>query len=129
MTNGLNPQSEPSDLHKLQFDYAWKWFAYHADQRVKMFNFMLIVLGIFATAIVSAIANHLQPGFTAILCFVAAAMALIFSLLDRRNRDLVWLGEEVLTHVEKSILFGQDVRIQDRDGRPIQFGILSRQAS
>jgi hypothetical protein len=38
---------DPSELQKLQFDFAWKWFAYHADQRVKMFNFMLIVFGIF----------------------------------------------------------------------------------
>ena len=129
MTNGPNSQTSPSELQKLQFDYAWKWFSYHADRRIKMFNSMLIVLGIFATAIVSAIANHLQSGFTAVLCFVAAALALIFSLLDDRNRYLVSLGEELLAHLERSTLFGQDVSIQDRDGKPIQFGVLSRQAS
>src|SRR5260370_32108868 len=119
------PTDIASDLQKLQFDYAWKWFAYHADQRVKMFNFMLIVLGIFATAIVSAIANHLQSGFTAVLCFVAASVAFIFSLLDGRNRDLVWLGEEVLIYLEKITVFGGSKRITDRAGKDIQHGILS----
>src|SRR5690348_4185358 len=108
MTNGPDPPSNPQlELPKLQFDYAWKWFSYHADQRVKMFNFMLIVLGIFASAIVSAVGNKELPiGFAAVLCFVAAALALIFPLLDRRNRDLVWLGEELLTHLEKTVIFG-----------------------
>jgi hypothetical protein len=129
MTNGPNPQTDPSELQKLQFDYAWKWFSHHANQRVKMFNFMLIALGVFATAIVSAIANHLQSGFAAVLCFVAAAFALAFSLLDDRNRYLVSLGEELLAHLERSTLFGQGVSIQDRDGKTIQFGVLSRQES
>lgn len=31
----------PTDLEKMRFDYAWKWFNYHADQRMKMFNFIL----------------------------------------------------------------------------------------
>jgi hypothetical protein len=106
MTNGTSPPVDPElELHKLQFDYAWKWFAYHADQRVKMFNFMLIVFGVFATAIVTALGSKdLPSGVAAVLCFVAAALGLTFSLLDRRNRDLVWIGEEVLTHLEKNFI-------------------------
>jgi hypothetical protein len=42
----MEPSGDVSDLVKLQFDYAWKWFSFHADQRVKMFNFMLVVFGI-----------------------------------------------------------------------------------
>jgi hypothetical protein len=102
-----DPPSDPSKLCKLQLDYAWKWLSYHADQRVKMFNFMLIVFGIFATAVVTAMDKGLPSGFTATLCFTAAALGLIFSRLDRRNRDLVWLGEEVLTHLEKNCIFGE----------------------
>lgn len=130
MTNGPSRAGDPQlELHKLQFDYAWKWFSYHADQRVKMFNFMLIVFGVFATAIVSAVGNEdLPSGFTAVLCFVAAALALIFPLLDRRNRDLVWMGEELLTHLEKNVIFGEGITIKDRRGRDIRLGILSRQA-
>src|SRR5260370_38558614 len=118
------PTDIASDLQKLQFDYAWKWFAYHADQRVKMFNFMLIVLGIFATAIVSAIANHLQSGFTAVLCFVAASVAFIFSLLDGRNRVLVWLWAEVLIYLVKGTVFCGCKRFTDPVQKTILLGIL-----
>jgi hypothetical protein len=128
MTNGpIRPHDPPLELCKLQFDYAWKWFSYHADQRVKMFNFMLVVFGVFATAIGSTV-GRLPSGFTAVLCFVAAALGLIFPLLDRRNRDLVWLGEELLTHLEKNFIFGEGITIKDRSGKDIRLGILSRQS-
>jgi hypothetical protein len=39
------PQSPDSDLYKTQFDYAWKWFDFHAKQRTSMFNFYIIVVG------------------------------------------------------------------------------------
>src|ERR1700730_14027365 len=101
------PTDKLSDLHKLQFDYAWKWFSYHADQRVKMFNFMLIVFGIFAAGVVSALDKNLPNVVTSSLCFFAAGLAVIFIFLDRRNRDLVWLGQDVLTHLEPKVIFGE----------------------
>jgi hypothetical protein len=116
------------ELQKLQFDYAWKWFSYHADQRIKMFNFMLIALGIFSTAIVSSVAYHIASGFTFALCCVAAVLALVFWFLDTRNRDLVELGEELLTDLEKKVIFGEGTKIKNRHGDDIQFGILSRQS-
>jgi hypothetical protein len=125
MANGPEPALE---LPKLQFDYAWKWFSYHADQRVKMFNFMLIALGIFSTAIVSAIGSHLAHRVTAILCFVASVVALVFWFLDTRNRDLVELGEELLTDLEKKVLFGEGKTFEDRSGKNVQLGILLRQS-
>ena len=35
---------------KDQLDYAWKWFAHHAQQRISMFNFFLVGIGILAAA-------------------------------------------------------------------------------
>jgi hypothetical protein len=129
MTNGPILSCDPElELHKLQFDYAWKWFSYHADQRVKMFNFMLVALGIFAAAIVNAITYHMAHRATAILCFVAGVLALIFGFLDKRNRDLVLLGEELLTALEINVIFGTGIAIKDRDGEPIQSGLLLRQS-
>lgn len=122
------PMPEPSKLNQLQFEYAWKWFNFHADQRTKMFNFMLIVLGIFATAVVSAYDKHLPSLVTAGLCFIAAALAIAFALLDQRNQDLVRFGEEILAHLEGSCIFGgEGTMIKNRKGADIQFGILVRQ--
>jgi hypothetical protein len=39
------------DLQKLRADYAWKWFDLHAKQRMTLFNYFLIIAGIFANAI------------------------------------------------------------------------------
>jgi hypothetical protein len=147
MTNGgqvkqvvADPRSElpdpPSELQKLEFDYAWKWFNFHADQRIKMFNFMLIVFGIFATAIVTALDKpRLSREITVGLCVIAGVLALIFSRLDRRNRDLLWLGEDVLVELERKGIFGEDNEIDGRriktngreEDRKVRFGILWRQ--
>jgi hypothetical protein len=127
VSNGSLPSGAPSELQKLQFDYAWKWFSFHADQRIKMFNYMLVVFGIFAAGVVNALDKELPNVATAILCFIAAALALIFSLLDRRNRDLVWLGEDVLRNLERTSIFGEGIKIKDGKDKEIDFGILRRQ--
>jgi hypothetical protein len=126
--NEIIPADAPSELHQLQFDYAWKWFCFHADQRVKMFNYMLIVFGIFAAGVVNALHNQMQIDAVVGLCFFAAVLAVIFMLLDRRNRDLVWLGEDVLMDLERKAIFGEDKKIKGRYDREIDFGILWRQA-
>lgn len=129
MTNGPSLPCDPElELHKLQFDYAWKWFSYHADQRVKMFNFMLVALGIFAAAIVNAITYHMAHRATAVLCFIAGILALVFGFLDMRNRDLVLLGEELLTALERDVIFRTGNSLKDRDGEDVQFGLLLRQS-
>jgi len=100
-TTHTKKANEPNELDKLQFDYAWKWFCFHADQRIKMFNYMLIVFGIIVAGIVNASRNGTHASAIAFLCIVAGVMSLIFILLDRRNRDLVWLGEDVLMDLER----------------------------
>jgi hypothetical protein len=118
----------PTELHKLQFDYAWKWFSFHADQRLKMFNYMLVVFGIFAAGIVNALDKHIPNKAAAILCLFAALLAVVFARLDRRNRDLVWLGEDVLMHLEREGIFGTDLEVDGRYEQKIKLGILWRQA-
>lgn len=93
-----------------------------------MFNYMLLVFGIFAAGVVNALDKHLPNFVTAGLCFIAAGLALIFALMDRRNRDLVWFGEDVLMHLERDAIFGTDVKIDGRYDAKIDFGILWRQA-
>ena len=130
MANEIIPADAPSELYKLQFDYAWKWFTFHADQRVKMFNFMLVVFGIFAAGVVNALDKDLPPVAISSLCFFATFLAWAFILLDGRNRDLVWLGEDVLIRLEREAIFGESKKIKDgrnKDEQKIDFGILWRQ--
>lgn len=128
MARKVTPANTSSGLHQVQFDYAWKWFCFHADQRIKMFNYMLIVFGIFAAGVVNALHNQVPKGAIAGLCFFAAALAVIFTRLDLRNRDLVWLGEDVLMDLERKTIFGDGNKIKGRYDREIDLGLLWRQA-
>lgn len=127
------PESKPAELTKLQFDYAWKWFSFHADQRVKMFNYMLLATGIFAASVGTVYKDH-HTVVAIFLCSVGVILALIFSRLDRRNRDLVWLGEAVLIELEREAVFGREAKIFDlrlklTQGieKEVSYGILWRQ--
>jgi len=94
----------PTGLELMRFDYAWKWFNFHAEQRTKMFNYMLIGMGIFATALVTAIDKRLSLVAT-VLSSAAAVVALVFCLIDRRNRELYIAAMDVLIDMEKTVLF------------------------
>ena len=120
------PLGDPSELRKLQFDYAWKWFCFHADQRTKVFNFMLIVFGIFAAGIVNALDKHLPKIAAAGLAIFAAILALIFSRLDRRNRDLLWRGEDILKKLEREVIFDPAETVGDSYGQTVPSSILDR---
>jgi hypothetical protein len=121
------PSDTPSDLRKLQFDYAWKWFSFHADQRTKVFNFMLVTFGIFAAGIVNALDKHVPKVSIAFLAAIAGVLALIFKRLDRRNRDLVWLAEDVLKQREREAIFDHTQTIRDHWGQEVPWSILTRQ--
>src|SRR5690349_7522707 len=99
-----NTSREPSELEKLRFDYAWKWFCFHAEQRTKMFNFMLIGLGVFASGLVTAIEKHLRLE-SAVLASAATLIAVGFFLLDRRNKQLYQVALAVLIETERTLLF------------------------
>jgi len=117
----------PTELQKQQLDYAWKWFSFHADQRTKVFNFMLVTMALVTAAIGTVLDKGIDPLALRLLCGFGVALAFAFVLLDCRNRELVWIGENLLTHLEKTVLFPdrtpQDARyaIANATGRTDSF--------
>jgi hypothetical protein len=107
--------NDPTNLIKDQLDFAWKWFVYHADQRMKMFNFMLVVFGVLSTAIVTAISNKISPFVEIVLCFMSSVLAVAFYLLDRRNYKLVELGRDALVILERNYLFKVDATVRSQN--------------
>jgi hypothetical protein len=78
--------------------YAWGYFSFHADQRMKTFHFYIVVIAAVGAAL---IALGSQTGqwlwlAKAILCFTVGFLSLMFYLLDKRNRELVRNGERAL---------------------------------
>ncbi len=88
----------------LRFEYAWRWFEFHSRQRVSMFNFFIIGIGILGNAYVLVL-NGRSANVAGVLAIIGTLMSLAFVALDRRNRQLVHMGEEMLRELERNCLF------------------------
>lgn len=90
----------------LQRLHLWSYFELHANQRITLFRYYTIILGLFITSAgVVLIRYHQQPSMEEIIGFVLSVVFLIitisFFLLDRRNRQLIHYAEKALRNFEK----------------------------
>lgn len=83
----------------IELDYAWQWFKYHADQRLKAFHFFLVIVGLLANAFTQSIAHESQVGAIGIGIF-GVVVAFAFWILDIRNEELVYCGRAALDELE-----------------------------
>ena len=81
--------------------YAWGYFALHADQRMRLFNFFLI-LSAFLLGAFSAV-KKLAPGPMAesALPLLLVLVAFVFWRLEERTRALVKNGEDALRFLDE----------------------------
>ena len=82
-------------------EYAWNWFALHANQRMQTFNYFLIAMAFIATAYGTVISR--APEVAAGVATIGLVLSIAFHQLDERNRDLVKIGEAALKHVEEKL--------------------------
>jgi len=95
-----DPSTKNLALEESFRDYAWNYFALHADQRIKAFHFYILL----STAIIGGFALLMKNGelykwmavFGALLVF----FSFVFWKLDNRNRQLVWNGEAALEFLD-----------------------------
>ena len=119
----LNRTACPKD----QFDYAWKWFELHANQRVSMLNFFLIGVGILLAALATLLEKNLHLPAMAV-AGVGVIVCLIFLGLEFRNSKLVKLAEFELFRLEHDWLFKDGQGTNDPDEwKPV--GILKWDAA
>jgi hypothetical protein len=92
--------SEGKETEELALEHAWKWFEYHASQRMTMIRFYLTVAGAIATG-----AGYLWVAkeymVSAILCTFGVIASLSFMRLDKRVSNLIKLGEDSLKVIQK----------------------------
>lgn len=101
LTPPSNGNSDPDSLPlKDQLDYAWKWFQYHAGQRLIAFNFLLILMGALSVGYYKAY-DAGRHGHAAIIAAFGVIVALAFFILELRNEDLVNIGREALKSLER----------------------------
>jgi len=100
-------ESKIDDLARMQFDYAWKWFEFHARQRMVMFNYYLIITGIFGNAAILAFDAEYYS-VVALVSLLGIVTSAGFIVFDYRNRSMAAHGEAVLEKLEGDLLFPQD---------------------
>lgn len=90
----------PEELREARA-YAWGYFALHAEQRMKLFNFFLILSGLILGAFPAV--RRMAPGMkiVALLPVLLAVTAFIFWRLEERTRALVKNGEEALKFLDE----------------------------
>ena len=106
--SGAPPSPNLLDQKKWLFDQRFKYgvdlFKFHADQRMKMFQFFLVFVGLFA----GAYATLLTKGYllaSTVLGLLASILTFGFLFLEHRNEELVHIAEDVLASLESDALF------------------------
>lgn len=81
--------------------YAWGYFALHADQRMKLFNFFLILSGLILAAFPAVRGMAAGAKAVALLPLLLVLTAFIFWRLEKRTRRLVKNGEDALRFLDE----------------------------
>ena len=84
--------------------YAWDYFEVHAEQRLKTFNFYLVLAALLITASSTAFRMQFFNPFVGLsLGLLLAFLSYIFQKLDLRNKELIGVGEQALMAIEKKM--------------------------
>src|SRR4051794_24291643 len=90
---------DPESMKDMR-DYAWNYFSLHADQRIKTFNFYLVLVTFAVGGIITVLKDLGNPWAVFMIGALLAFVSFIFWKLDGRNKELVRHGEEALKFVE-----------------------------
>ena len=114
----------PSITDKERFDYAWKHFALIADQRIKTFNFYIIVLlASFGGTISSLIRNDLPRHDFYLIGFAHICAAVIFWAIDSRSCRMLQVAVDALTEIESSPAFEGKCKLMLEDQKRNKHGL------
>ena len=100
-------------------DFVWEHFKFNAEQRLRSFNFF-VLLSIFADGgVFTALEKSFNPKLVVLLGRFTALLAIVFWLADARSRALLQLTIPALKDIESSFpeshrLFAKDAVQQGR---------------
>jgi hypothetical protein len=93
-------------------DQAWKYFSLHADQRLKAFNFYLILCTLIAGGLLALIKDARDLLVAIPVALLLPSLSLVFWKLDIRNRQLIDHSQNAL------MFFEDDPTLKGPDGAP-----------
>ena len=96
--------------------HAWNWFKYHAEQRMILVRFYLIMAGALGAGYISVLKDN-ENALATVIAGFGAFVSLLFFKLDQRTARLIKLGERALAKREE-VLAGSvscdELKIVDR---------------
>jgi hypothetical protein len=68
--------------------HAWNWFKYHAEQRMIIVRFYLIVIGALGAGYITVL-NQKENFLAAVVALFGCVVSILFAILDRRTWQLI----------------------------------------
>jgi hypothetical protein len=82
-------------------EYAWNYFAFHAEQRLKTFHLYLILVAVIIAGFITALNYTEDHSWLSVFGFLLMFLSILFGRLDIRNKQLVRNGEEALKYLDE----------------------------
>jgi hypothetical protein len=83
---------------EIAHEYAWNWFSYHAAQRMIVFRFFFLVMGVVTVGYYQTFDD--KPYIAIVLSILAIFFCAAFYRLDQRTTELIKVGEALLKETE-----------------------------
>lgn len=84
-------------------EYVWQYWAFHADQRLRTFNFFILVVTVLLAGFFTYLKDARYPAYACPAGFLLSFICYIFWRLDCRNRALIQHAEGILKSIEIGI--------------------------
>lgn len=96
----------PEDMEKMLLetrDYIWKYWSFHADQRLKTFNFFVLLVSVLVAGTLAYFKDAVYPLYALPVGIILILISYAFWRLDCRNRVLIKHAEKLLVKIELKI--------------------------
>jgi hypothetical protein len=98
----MTSTDKPTELMR---EHAWRYFELHANQRMTVFNFFLVLSGLATAGLATVVQGAGDPRFLgAVLGLLLALVSFVFWKLDQRASFFIKRAEVALAEVEQSFL-------------------------
>ncbi len=95
-------------------DTLWKYFELHANQRMQMMNFYIVIVSLFLTALVAMFCSDKDVKiYESVVCVSIIFFSWIFMMYDKRTRNMIKNCEDAIKVIEKKYMekFDPDIMI------------------
>lgn len=92
----------------------WKYFELHANQRMQMMNYYILIVSLFFTALVAMFCSDKDMKiYEGAICVSVIFFSWIFMMFDKRTRGMIKNCENAIKLIEKRYMdqFGVDIMI------------------